>query len=249
MSAPQGWADFRAKREETLREPYGWLTIRSFHWLPEEPGELPGLPGRWWVDGDDAVVETSGDELTGERRATVAETGRVPWLERTVDGVPTQIELLRRGGRLAIRERAETSPGREAFAGIATYPYDPAYRVQARFTPFAEGSTVDVATHRPELRQTLRAVGEVRFELDGQPQRLTVTSIKYGLGIEFHDPTNGTETPAWRQVKIDDPDDGLVTIDLNETILMWFAVTGHATCPAPVEGNTISVPVRAGERL
>ena len=77
----------------------------------------------------------------------------------------------------------------------------------------------------------------------------SLDDIKTGLSIEFHDPTNGTETPAWRQVKIDDPDDGLVTIDLNETILMWFAVTGHATCPAPVEGNTISVPVRAGERL
>lgn len=61
----------------------------------------------------------------------------------------------------------------------------------------------------------------MRLELDGQPQRLTVTSIKYGLGIELHDPTNGTETPAWRQVRIDDP----------------------------VDGNTISVPVRAEERL
>lgn len=49
MSAPQGWADFRAKREETLREPYEWLTIRSFHCVPGEPAELPGPPGRWWV--------------------------------------------------------------------------------------------------------------------------------------------------------------------------------------------------------
>lgn len=249
MTAPQTWTDFRRDREETLREPYGWLTIRSFHWLPEEPGELPGLPGRWWVDGEDAVVDAKGEGFTGESRATVAETGRVPWLTRTVGGVPTEIELLRRGGRLAIRERAQTSPERESFAGIATYPYDPAYRVEARFTPFVPERTVDVATHRPELRQRLRAVGDVRFELDGQPQRLTVTSIKYGLGIEFHDPTNGTETPAWRQVKIDAPVDGHVTIDLNETILMWFAVTDHATCPAPVEGNAISVPVRAGERL
>ena len=90
MHAPQGWADFRAKREETLREPYGWLTIRSFHRVPDEPAELPGLPGRWWVDGEDAVVDLTdhsakGDGLTGPRRATVAETGRTSWLERTVD--------------------------------------------------------------------------------------------------------------------------------------------------------------------
>ena len=29
---------------------------------------------------------------------------------------------------------------------------------------------------------------------------------------------------------------------------MWFAFTDHATCPMPVTGNTITVPVRAGEK-
>lgn len=247
--AQSRWADFRRERVEQLREPYGWLTITSFHWLPEEPSALPGLPGLWSVDGEDAVV-TDAPELDGPGRTTVAETGRVPWLRREVDGVGREIELLRRGGRLAIRERAETSPEREAFTTVATYPYDPAAVVTARFTPFEEGATVDVATHRPDLRQRLRAVGEVAFELGGEEQRLVVTSIKYGWSVEFHDPTNGDETPAWRQLKIPEAGpDGAVVIDLNETILMWFAFTPHATCPAPVEGNVISVPVRAGERL
>lgn len=75
------------------------------------------------------------------------------------------------------------------------------------------------------------------------------TTIKSGLSVEFHDPTNGTETPAWRQLKIADPDaDGRVVLDLNRAICMWFAFTPFATCPMPSEGNRVTVPVRAGER-
>ena len=76
-----------------------------------------------------------------------------------------------------------------------------------------------------------------------------VTTIKAGPSIEFHDPTNDAETPAWRQLKFAEPDaDGHVVLDFNRTINMWFAFTDHATCPRPSEGNTITVPVRAGER-
>jgi hypothetical protein len=121
--------------------------------------------------------------------------------------------------------------------------------VRGRFHPYAEPRRVDVATHRPELRQSLPAPGEVEFTLDGQPQRLIATNIKSGLSIEFHDPTNGDETEAWRQLKFDDPDaDGNVILDFNRAINMWFAFTDHATCPMPAEGNTITVPVRAGEK-
>src|SRR5699024_2164413 len=119
----------------------------------------------------------------------------------------TQIELLRRGGRLAIRLRAETSADQESFPGVPTWPYDPAWVVQARFHPSPEGRRVDVATHRPDLRQQLLAPGEVEFTLGGQVQRLVATNIKSGLSIEFHDPTNDDETPAWRQLKFDDPDE------------------------------------------
>ena len=92
-------------------------------------------------------------------------------------------------------------------------------------------------------------MGEVEFPIDGQPQRLVATNIKAGLSIEFHDPTNGDETEAWRQLKCDDPDaEGNVTLDVNRTSSMWFAYTDHATCPMPVTGNSISVPVRAGEK-
>ncbi|MDO5500153.1 MAG: DUF1684 domain-containing protein [Propionibacteriaceae bacterium] len=251
--AIEQWQEFRRAREADLAQPRGWLTLTGFHWLPAEPTVLPGLPGRWSTDGEDAFLDAraedgltvDGEPVDGRSIKTVAETSRVPWAEHG----ETEIELLRRGGRLAIRMRAETSAHREAFAGIPTFDYDPDWVVTARFEPYAPGCKVDVATHRPELRQQLPAMGEVVFTRDGAEQRLIATNIKTGLSIEFHDPTNGEETEAWRQLKFDDPDaSGSLTLDFNQTINMWFAFTDHATCPAPATGNTITVPVRAGEK-
>lgn len=251
--AYEQWQEFRRARETELTQPRGWLTLRAFEWLTETPTEFPGLPGRWSTDGTDAFLDaTAADEiiengqlLEGRSIKTVAETSRAPWVEHQ----DTEIELLRRGGRLAIRQRAESSAHREAFAGVPTFDYDPTWVVPGRFEPYAEGTKTDVATHKPELRQLLPAMGEVVFTLNGQEQRLIVTNIKTGLSIEFHDPTNGTETEAWRQLKFADPDaEGKVTLDFNRALNMWFAFTDHATCPMPSTGNTITVAVRAGEK-
>lgn len=247
------WQEFRRDRHAELIRPGGWLTITGFHWLPEIPTELGGLPGRWSTDGEQAFLDASpqdglivdGELVDGRSGRTVAETSRAPWAQSG----DIEIELLRRGGRLAIRTRAETSADRESFAGIPAFDYDPAWVITASFEPYPAGRKVDVATHRPELRQQLPAMGEVVFTVDGQPQRLIATNIKTGLSIEFHDPTNGDETEAWRQLKFDDPTpDGTVVLDFNRTINMWFAFTDHATCPMPVTGNIIMVPVRAGEK-
>jgi uncharacterized protein (DUF1684 family) len=37
-------------------------------------------------------------------------------------------------------------------------------------------------------------------------------------------------------------------IDFNRTINLPFAFTAYGTCPAPVAGNRLGVPVTAGEK-
>jgi uncharacterized protein (DUF1684 family) len=254
VEAPADFQMFRAEREAELTEPYGWLTLRGFHWLPTEPAPMPGLPGRWWADGSHAraylevaAVEgltRSGAPVDGTSTLDVAEYGRVPW----VDHGEVQVELLRRGGRLAIRLRAATSPERDGFTAVPTFAYDPAWRVTGRFTPYAEQREVVVDTIRPDLQQIVRPLGEVTFDSGGAPQRLLVTKGKYGWGVEFRDPTNGDLTEQWRQLHFAAPaPDGEVVLDFNRALNMWFAFTDHATCPAPIEGNVVTVPVLAGE--
>ncbi len=251
--------DFRTFREQRLAElvePYGWLTLRGFHWLPTTPSALPGLPGRWSAAPDRTTAEVTasaedgltseGEPLDGTSELSVAEYGRVPW----VDHGEVRVELLRRGGRLAIRVRAESSPAQESFAGVPLFEYDDAWRLTATFTAYDEAREAEVPSIRPDLRQIMHPFGEVSFTAGGEEQRLAVTEGKYGWGVEFHDPTNGTETEQWRQLHFDPPASGEteVMLDFNRSLNMWFAFTDFATCPAPIEGNTISVPVRAGER-
>ncbi|MCB0906884.1 MAG: DUF1684 domain-containing protein [Nocardioidaceae bacterium] len=254
--SPDDWTAFRAEREAELVEPYGWLTLSGYHWLADEPTALPGLPGRWWRDADQSAGHVSaaladglthGDEpVDGVVDLDVAEYGRVPW----VDHGETRVELLRRGGRLAVRVRAATSADRESFTHVPTFAYDPSWRVTATFTPYDGAREVEVASIRPDLNQVMHPIGEVSFERGGERQRLAVTKGKYGWGVEFHDPTNGSETEQWRQLHFDPPAAGSseVVLDFNRALNMWFAFTDFATCPAPIAGNVISVPVRAGER-
>lgn len=249
----QRWLDWRAERAAELGATYGWLTLTGFWWLPERPGALPGLPGRWQGDASGARLwATPADELVadglvvdGVSECKVAELGRVPWVQHG----DTRLELLNRGGRYAVRARTLTSRAREAFCGVPTFDYDPDWVVPARYAALARPRLVEVATCRPDLRQRIPVVGELLGTVRDWPLRLAVTSIRQGLGVEFHDPTNGAETPAWRQLKIPEPDrHGRVFLDFNRTANMWFAFTDFATCPAPVPENIIGVPVRAGER-
>ncbi len=67
VEAPADFQMFRVEREAELIEPYGWLTLCGFHWLPTEPASLPSLPGRWWADGSQAhasVDVAAADGLT-----------------------------------------------------------------------------------------------------------------------------------------------------------------------------------------
>jgi uncharacterized protein len=248
---------FRAEREAELTEPYGWLTLRGFSWLPAEPSPIPGLPGRWWADSAQTnayLTAVAAEDLTrdgepvdGTSSLDVAEYGRVPW----VDHGEVRVELLRRGGRLAIRMRAATSPDRDRFTHVPTFAYDPAWRLTGRFTPYPNQCEVVVDTIRPDLQQIMHPLGEVTFQAGGVEQRLAVTKGKYGWGVEFRDPSNGDFTEQWRQLHFSAPapdGDGEVLLDFNRTLNMWFAFTEYATCPAPIEGNVITVPVLAGEK-
>ena len=256
VDGPEDFHAFRARREAELAEPYGWLTLQAFHWLPAEPSALAGLPGRWWADASqaEAHLEATADDglvrdgvpVDGTDSFTAAEYGRAPW----VDIGDRQVELMRRGGRLCIRVRARTSAARERFTRVPTFAYDPDWRLTGRFDPYPEIPEVVVDTIRPDLQQVVRPLGEVVFQIGGAEQRLAVTKGKYGWGVEFHDPTNDESTEHWRQLHFDPPADGSdsVVLDFNRTLNMWFAFTPYATCPAPIAGNVITVPVPVGER-
>ncbi len=254
-----GWTRWHAAREADLRVEHGWLSITAFHWLPDVPTVLSGLPGRWHSSGGWAhVTATRADRLThangpaagtpveGSIAGRVDEGGSLHWVR---DGERI-VELVRRGGRDAVRVRDPKGPERLAFRGVPTFPVDPTWVHSGTFTPLAAATAIRVETARPDLRQQVTAVGTVDLRIGDTTYRLTATAGPQGrLNLAFTDPTNGRLTAGWRVVSIDAPDEnGTVVVDFNRTVNLPFAFTEFGTCPAPVPDNHLPVPVNAGER-
>jgi uncharacterized protein (DUF1684 family) len=109
---------------------------------------------------------------------------------------------------------------------------------------------VEVATARPDLRQHVTAIGTVHLALGDSAYELVATAAGEGkVSLSFHDETNGDETAPWRTVTTGPVQgDRSVLVDFNRAINLPFAFTDYGTCPAPVTGNKLALPVTAGEK-
>ncbi len=254
-----GWSRWHAEREAELRAEHGWLSLTAFHWLPDVPAPLPGVPGRWhraggWAhltatrsDGlEHANGPATGTTVQGSIAGRVDEAGSLNWVRHG----GRIIELVRRGGRDAIRVRDPRAPERLAFQSVPTFPVDPAWVRTGRFIPFPDPAAITVETARPDLRQQVTAVGTVEVWIDDQVYVLTATAGGRGrLNLAYTDATNGRLTAPWRVVSIAEPDEeGSLVVDFNRTVNLPFAFTEFGTCPAPVPGNHLPVAINAGER-
>lgn len=247
------WERWHAAREAELAGPYGWLSPVGFAWLTWTPQSVPGAPGQWWSDGqrawfgavsaDAAVVD--GRRTDGIVSTTVDEGESSDWVQVG----QLHIEVLRRGGRLAVRLRHPESARRQAFTGVPTYPWDEAWALTADVRELPAPHEVIVETARSELRQRFRAHAVVTVSVDGGDVPLLATANGAGgLRIPFRDATSSRETAAWRTVDTAPPRDGVVEVDLNRAVNPPFAFTDHGTCPAPPGGNELRAAVTAGER-
>ena len=105
------------------------------------------------------------------------------------------IELILRGGDLAIRVRDAKSPLRVDFPGLRVYPIDPSWRIVARFESFAREKEV-VLEDGDGKPQPYLSPGAALFEKDGKACRLepVFDSDRKRLFVLFSDATNRDET-------------------------------------------------------
>ncbi|WP_309080784.1 DUF1684 domain-containing protein [Zhihengliuella sp.] len=259
--ARTAWQQWRMLREESLAAEFGWLTLTSYQWLPSAPAPVELVPGRFGAGPDGAVFEPDGAEVLGcdddapvtaPLTRALAEGESVDWLRtRDVTGQDTVVELGVRGGRYMVRTHARRSPQLDAFDGVPTFDYNPAWVVPGRFEAYPEPRPVEVGTYRPDTRLDKVLAGEVVFEMPAAfPHRLAAEQNPDGsLAIAFHDASNGDTTPEWRFVTVPAPGpDGTVTLDFNRTLFYPFAFSQFAVCPRPPEGNRLEIAVNAGER-
>lgn len=261
----EGW---RAKREEGLRAPDGWLSVVGLHWLhegsstlgsakgndvllplpaPARVGSIEVAKGRAVIHADPAArVEAAGKPIT-ELELHSDKNG-----EPDVLAVgPVGMYVIERGGRLALRVKDPESARRRSFRGLEWYPVRESFRVRARFVPYDPVKEIPIANVLGMV-EPMPSPGYVTFTVAGREVRLDPVLEAPGakeLFYIFRDATAGTETyPAGRFLYSDMPKDGEVVLDFNKAYSPPCAFTSFATCPLPPRQNRFDVRIEAGEK-
>jgi uncharacterized protein (DUF1684 family) len=254
-ASPQtDWQAWRAQREAELASPDGWLTLVGLHWL--EAGEH-----RIGSDPDCEPQLAAGPAYWGRLRI---EENSALWqpadsesrtLRTDVHGQPDQVRqgtvsfvLIERDGRIALRLRDTDATTRLDFTGVATFPYDPAWRLEAEWD--ATPQALQVATMTGGL-ETRRVPGRAVLTLDGERYTLTpLDQDEQGLFFVFADQTSGRGGTygGGRFLRASLPQDGKLILDFNRAYNPPCAFTPYATCPLAPPENRLPVAVNAGEK-
>jgi uncharacterized protein (DUF1684 family) len=259
---------FRADRESNLKRDSGWLTVAGLHFL--SPGDnrlgsdpsndivldFPSVPrhvGIITMRGTDVRIRAAdGVELTINDRPPTRESelhGSFDGKPRdTIHFGPVSFFVHYSGPRLALRVRDQASALRTGFRGLRWFDPNPAYRVAAAFTPYAQPKTVQATNILGDI-EPFTAVGTVSFSLGGAAHSMEAWRSGQGLWLVFRDRTSGRETqPSARFLYTPAPVEGQVVIDFNYAENPPCAYNPYTTCPLPPAQNRLSVPIEAGEK-
>jgi hypothetical protein len=152
---------------------------------------------------------------------------------------------------------------RSAFEALSYFPYDPAYRVEARLED-GENDELVIDTGGADGAVHYRRSGRLVFAIAGERRELTVLSLHQyagGLFVPFKDATSGHETYGGGRYLFDTAKDtdGLVlevttgsrdvVVDFNFAYNPSCVYSPLWACPLAPPENTLKIAIRAGERM
>jgi uncharacterized protein (DUF1684 family) len=263
---------WKARRVASLTSETGWLTLSGLYWL--KPGENTFgraksnslvLDNKSLADraGSFVVKDQKVRFVAGKGGASVTHDGKpVNEIELASDltGEPTLLKsgsvtfyLIERVGKLGIRVRDSENPHRKNLVGLAYFPVDDNWVVDARFEPYTPHKKVPIINILG-MQEDMDAPGALVFTHEGKEYRvdaLLEDPADKELFIMFADGTSGRETyGAGRFMYVPLPSkDGLVRLNFNKAYNPPCAFNTFATCPLPPPQNKLmSVRVEAGEK-
>ncbi len=269
---------FRQDRAATLKSDAGWLTIAGLWFLTQPqatfgsdplndivfPASAPPRAGTFEMRNGNVTVKAAEGvtfELDGKPVTQMEMKSDVPGpADRLMLGNDLQFWVHNSGNRLSIRLRDQKSALRTHFTGLTWFPIDPAYKVEATFTPFEKPRMVDVASLVGDVDKT-PIPGIVTFTLNGQEYKLEPFAEPGDeqFWFVFRDLTSQKETyPAARFLYAAAPTfaskdasarqaSGKIILDFNKAVNPPCAYNPYTTCPIPTEQNRLRTRIEAGE--
>ena len=260
---------WHADRVARLGAADGWLSLIGLDWLNPGENTLGSAPGSTvLLPAEVAPAKAGLFVLVGGsvHFKPLPESGLLlngkpateTILRADVDGQPdilqagrVRLHLIRRGTRFALRLKDPKTPALKAFHGVPRYPVEPAWRVEADFTPYPSPQIRAIPTVLGTT-EPMKAPGVLRFKVAGREVTLE-PMLEEGdqpeLFLIFKDGTSGQGTyGAGRFLYADLAKNGKVILDFNRAINPPCAFTIFATCPLPPKQNQLTIAIPAGER-
>jgi uncharacterized protein (DUF1684 family) len=260
---------WHADRVARLAAEDGWLSLIGRDWLNPGENTLGSAPGSRVLLPDWAAPAKAGlfilesmavrfRPFPGSGILLNGKPASETVLRSDVDGTPdvlqvgrVQFYVIRRGSQFGVRLKDPEAPARKAFHGVPRYPVDPAWRVEAEFTPYPTPQTRSIATVLGTTTP-MTTPGLLRFKVGGRDITLEpmVEDPEHPeLFLIFKDATSAKGTyPAGRFLYADMPRNGKVVLDFNRAINPPCAFTIYATCPLPPKQNQLDIDIPAGEK-
>ena len=266
VTPQEAWKAAIADQNNTYaHKPHAMLKIQDAVYLGEGESAVltgrEGVPESWrWGHGTGGILAVSirSGKLVVLYHAKAVDAAMVTKaiaIDRDVDvaGQPTQVRAGVNGWRLFVYNQKALAA--KTFTGVSYYPYDPALRVTAHFTPDAKLPPRVFRTSRGTDKQFFHA-GDARFTLEGKMVRLpfyadsnNAKTITVMSGFFTDGLTGKGAYGAGRYIDVVDfgkfPP-ATVTIDFNQAYNPNCARSPHFTCPYAMDA--LPLDVRAGER-
>ncbi len=266
LNAIEAWHQGRVAR---LAAEDGWLSLIGRDWLNPGENTLGSAPGstvllpEWAAPAKAGLFLLQGgvvrfQPFPGSGILLNGKPATEARLKTDAEGKPDVLQagrvkffVIQRGDRFAVRIKDPESPTRKAFHGVARYPVDPIWRVEATFTPYPVPQKRDIPTVLGTT-ESMTAPGLLTFRMAGREVTLEpmIEDPEHPeFFLIFRDATSAHGTyPAGRFLYADPPKDGKVVLDFNKAYNPPCSFTLFATCPLPPKQNHLAIAVTAGEK-
>ncbi len=258
--------NWHKNRIERLHDDHGWLRLAGLYWLDEgeqsfgsgpharvrfPEGSIPGMAGIFEVREDTVFMRVGGTIDIRDERGHRVRDGIISTPEMTRELTYRTLNwfVVRRDDLVGIRLFDDNSPHLRHFDGIERYEVDKDWRVEARFEPKEQGTTMLIENVLGQMVEW-DVAGTLTFSAEGHEVSILALGTGDRLFIPFADATSGRETyPAGRFLYIDRPAPGEPAIvDFNVSYNPPCAINPHTTCPLPPPQNRMPFAIRAGEK-
>ncbi|WP_329165398.1 DUF1684 domain-containing protein [Streptomyces sp. NBC_01717] len=224
--------------------------------VPDQPTDPAADWEAWRAERRRSVTSPSGNLALVETRWAPA--GERPDLDAARAGQPESVtvttvqrtDLVTGEPEHGLRFWDAQSPAIQNFDRTDVFAYDPAWVLEASYTPVPGARRVGFEHIRDNGgTRDLAVPGDISLTLDGQEYVLSAFDDDGTLLLVFGDPTNGDITyGAGRFLFVTHTGEGRVLLDFNRAFVPPCGFSDQYNCPMPPRQNRFHLPVEAGEK-